>query len=559
MLHHLHIRDFVIVEHLALDLDVGMTALTGETGAGKSILIDALGLVLGERADTGLIRQGCSRTEVSAAFEVAEHEAIVAWLRDNQLDVGDGDCVLRRVVPREGRSRAFVNGTPVPVQQLSALGDLLVDVHGQHEHQSLLRPAAQLELLDGFAGTRGAAAQVRDLQRRWREERARLENLRDVSRGRAERIDLLSFQVQELEDLATTNDEMRQLEEEHRRLANAENLLATCHQALEMLTDGEDVSARGLLERSSAELEALCRLDQRLESPTTLLREAVIQVHEAGDELRRYVSGVELDPGRLQSVEQRIGLLHDLGRKHRVEPHELQERLDTLRAELESLQNSDVELGELEEAIDGTEKQYVEEAGQLSRQRHAAAAALSRDVTAAMQDLAMEGGEFSVQVDTDAEADPAPNGLDRVTFLVSANPGQALQPLNRVASGGELSRIGLAIQVITADSAPVPTLIFDEVDSGIGGGTAEIVGRLLRRLGDCRQVLCVTHLPQVAARAHNQLGVEKRSNDGATVAEILSLEGEGRVEELARMVGGKAITSKTLAHAREMIEQAQGT
>jgi DNA repair protein RecN (Recombination protein N) len=553
MLSHIFIKDLVIVSRLELDLGAGMTALTGETGAGKSILIDALGLALGEKADSSMIRAGCERAEVSASFDLGHCPAALAWLREQALDGGE-DCLLRRVLVRSGRARAFINGQAATNAQLQTLGDLLVDIHGQHAHQSLLRPAAQMGLLDGYGGLTEEAAgvaqsfqQFRALDRRWRE----LTSARDE---RAARIDLLSFQIGELDELALADGELEGLDAEQRRLANLGGLQGTTAALVDLLYDGEP-ALRDQLSHAAVELTGLTRLDPKLTETAELLEAATVQVEEAASNLRQYLDELDLDPARLAEVEARLGRIHELARKYRVLPEQLLETLETLRAELTELEQADADLGTLEHDRTAAREMFMAKANALSAARAEAAARLADTVTEAMQTLGMAGGRFEITVDIGDEASAGSQGLDRVGFLVSANPGQPLQPLAKVASGGELSRISLAIQVATAECGSVPTLVFDEVDVGIGGRVAEIVGRLLRRLGESRQVLCVTHLPQVAAQGHAQLRVAKQAIDGRTFTEITTLSAAERVDEVARMLGGAEITATTRAHAEEMLSR----
>ncbi|HKJ08692.1 MAG TPA: DNA repair protein RecN [Gammaproteobacteria bacterium] len=556
MLTHIHIRDFVIVDELDLELERGMTALTGETGAGKSILVDALGLVLGDRGDSSVIRHQAERAEISAAFELAEHPDARAWLQERDLDA-DGECQLRRIITREGRSRGYINGRPTPIQSLKELGNLLVDIHGQHEHQSLLRRDIQRQLLDDFGGLAQNVRAVSDAYRHWRRRRDELETLQNAEQDRSSRLDLLRFQARELEALALQESEYAELEEEHARLANAGRLLETCRQAVDTLYDSDEGSAHSLLSHAAGELAPLADIDPHLAGARELLDGAVIQLQEGVDELRGYLDRLDLDPARLQWVEDRIGDIHQLARKHRCEPADLPDLLERLRHELHTLEHADEHLVELRQAVDRATADYRRAAESLSRERHKAADKLNARVTEVMQGLGMPGGRFEVAVQRPSGERFTATGLDQIEFQVAANPGQPVMPLGKVASGGELSRISLAIQVIAAGSNHVPSLVFDEVDTGVGGGVAEVVGRKLRTLGDSHQVLCVTHLPQVAAQAHHHLQVSKLAGDESTRTRIRSLNGEERTDELARMLGGIEITASTRTHAREMIEQAQ--
>jgi DNA repair protein RecN (Recombination protein N) len=554
MLTHIAIRDLVIVSALELDLSAGMTALTGETGAGKSILIDALGLALGEKADAGMIRTGCERAEVTAGFDLARCPAARAWLAEQALDDGE-DCIIRRVLVREGRARAFINGSAASSAQLKALGDLLVDIHGQHAHQSLLRPAAQRALLDAYGGQLAEAAEVAELHRRWRELDTRWRTLTAARDQRAERMDLLRFQVQELSDINLADGELDALDAEQRRLANLGELQGTAAALVELLYDG-DGALRDQLGHAGSELAGLAAIDPKLADTAELIDAAAVQVAEAASNLRQYLDDLDMDPGRLAEVESRLSRIHDLARKYRILPAQLADTLAERQAELDGLAQDDQALGTLEADRAAAHRALLAAATALSAARRAAAARLGAAVTGFMQELGMGGGQFAVAVETGDDGSVGAHGLDAIAFQVSANPGQPLQPLAKVASGGELSRISLAIQVATAELGSIPTLVFDEVDVGIGGGVAEIVGRLLRRLGEARQALCVTHLPQVAAQAHRQLKVQKRAVDGQTYTEIAPLADTARVDEIARMLGGTEITATTRAHAAEMLRGA---
>jgi len=556
MLNRINIHDLVIVRTLDLDLVQGMTALTGETGAGKSILIDALGLALGDKADNNMIRSGASKAEISVNFEIAPDSAIAAWLEQHDL-ASDGECLLRRVLVRDGRSRAYINGTPTPLALLKELGEMLVDIHGQHAHQSLLQPAAQRQLLDEYAGLRKTARNLALLFQTWRSASDEYEALQKAGEDRANRLDYLRFQINELDDLVCTPESLRELEAEHTRLAHAERLLNDSSSVLALLSEN-DPSLLESLNQAAKKLSELGVLDPKLGEAREMLETAGIQIEEVASDLRHYQERVEIDPERLQRVDRQLGSLHDAARKHRVAPQELSGLLDTLRVEVEGLQQSDKRLLELERAAQEHEAAYFKAARKLGKARLKAAVVLSDTVSSSMQELGMQGGRFEIRCETHTDR-PAAHGLDRVDFLVAANPGQPMAPLAEVASGGELSRISLAVQVATVDCGEVPTLIFDEVDVGIGGAVAEIVGQLLRRLAGQRQVLCVTHLPQVASQAHQQLRVHKLSDGKTTETKIEPLDEKARVDEIARMLGGIDITQKTRRHANEMIQSAQKT
>ncbi len=555
MLTHLYIRDFAIIDQVELELAGGMTALTGETGAGKSILVDALGLVLGDRADSSVVRHDCERAEVSATFDVAALPAFLAWLNEQGIDVEE-DCILRRLITREGRSRGFINNHPVPMQTLQQAGGWLVDIHGQHEHQSLLRRDVQRELLDDFAGHGALCDQVTECYYQWQALNQKWQDLHHAAADREARLDLLRYQVRELDALNPSADEVAALEEEHTRLHHANRLLDTCQRALQTLYEDEN-SLSAQLGHTRQELEQLQRYDARLAAPLQLLNDAAIQLDEAAGELRDYAGSVDLDPRRLAEVENRMNELHDAGRKHRIEVAELADLHGRLREELAELENSDVQLESLQQDIEAAAQRFDKLAAKLSAGRNKAAKTLGTQVSKHIHELGMPGGRFAITLEARAAGEYSPHGMEQVEFQVSANPGQPLRPLTKVASGGELSRISLAIQVITARSVRVPTLVFDEVDVGIGGGIAEIVGKQLRTLGGSHQVLCVTHLPQVAALAHHHLQVSKEARGGQTFTVITPLSETARCEEIARMLGGLEITKQTRAHAKEMVKKAK--
>jgi DNA repair protein RecN (Recombination protein N) len=555
MLTHIHIKDLAIVSALELELDHGMTVLTGETGAGKSILIDALGLALGERADNGMIRAGSERAEITAAFDITTLPDVATWLSEQALDAGP-ECILRRVLVRDGRSRAFVNDSPISLQALQGLGELLVDIHGQHAHQSLLHRGCQRDLLDAYAVHHPLTEETARLYREMHDTGTRLEQLRGAARDRAAQLDLLSYQVAELANLQLAAGELEDLDEEHARLGNMGQLQESCAQALSLLYDTEG-SVQEQLARITGELGNISSLDSRLGSSLELLENALIQVEEATSDLRQYAEGLELNPQRLQQVEQRLGEIHDLARKYRVKPDELGVKLEQLRNELDELENADSHLVQLEALYIRLKADYHTQAKALGKSRRKHARRLEQSITEGIRSLGMPEGQFGVDIRPLAEGEESTHGMEQISFLVSANPGQPQQPLAKVASGGELSRISLAIQVATIRCGRIPTLIFDEVDTGIGGGTAEIVGQLLRRLGENRQVLCVTHLPQVAAQGHRHLQVQKQTDGKSTHTHVQSLDEDARVREIARMLGGIEITQQTLAHAREMVALSQ--
>jgi DNA repair protein RecN (Recombination protein N) len=552
MLTHIHVRNLAIVDEIEVELTTGMTTLTGETGAGKSILVDALGLVLGDRADTAVIRQGCERAEISAGFDIQEFPAASDWLAEQELD-RDGECQLRRIINREGRTRGYINGQAVPMQSLRELGEQLVDIHGQHEHQSLLRSHVQQQLLDSFGGHQSLLEKLTACYSEWKTVHSELHSVFANTTDRDARLDLLRYQRQELESLGLSAEDVRNIDAEHARQANAGRLLESSRRGLDRLDADEGQSASSLVNQTLDELGELAGLDSGLEEATQLLSEAAVLIKESADSLRHYTERLDLDPERLQWLEQRIGILHDLARKHRCSPEDLPLIKTKICKELDSIEHADEHREALQARLATLEQDYLDTARQLTAKRTRAAKAFSQQITDAMQTLGMAGGIFTIRIKPRSGKTFSSQGVDDIDFMVSANPGQPVQPLIKVASGGELSRISLSIQVISASSETIPTLIFDEVDSGIGGGVAEIVGQKLRALGNDRQVLCVTHLPQVAALAHQQMQVTKLSSKDTTRTRIRHLNEEERIDELARMLGGIKITQQTREHAREML------
>ncbi|MDN3518354.1 DNA repair protein RecN [Aquisalimonas lutea] len=557
MLIHLHVRDFTIVDELELDFHSGMTTLTGETGAGKSILLDALGLALGDRASADVVRPQADRTEISATFDVDTLPDCVAWLEEQDL-ADDSDCILRRVVQSNGRSKAFINGRPVPLQQLRELGAFLVDIHGQHEHQSLMRRDVQRAIVDAHAGNATLLQEVQRLHQEIGEcERAR-EALRGGFEDQESRREILAYQTSELEALDLTPEGLDALNAEHRRLANAGTLLESGQRLLQMLYE-DDQAAQSVLGQALRELDDLLDKEPALEAVHEQISGAQAQLQEGVSVLRNYLDGLEIDPARLAELEERIGTLSDLARKHQVAEEELADVHERLAAELRELDNSGERLAELEQQHRALLEDYHRRAAELRERRQAAAADLAEGVTGQLAELGMAGAAFSIQVSPRDEGRPSPHGLDDISFQVRTNAGQPYGPLNRIASGGELSRLSLAIQVAATGSTRIPTLIFDEADAGIGGGIAEVVGRQLRSLAGHHQVLCVTHLPQVASQAHHHLQVYKRSEDERTATTVAPLDRDQRIQEVARMLGGMELTRATMDHAAEMLEKAEST
>ncbi|MCU7849872.1 MAG: DNA repair protein RecN [Candidatus Thiodiazotropha sp. (ex Lucinoma kastoroae)] len=554
MLIQLQIRNLAIVSSMELELLDGLSALTGETGAGKSILIDALGLALGERADNGMIRAGSERAEVTAVFDLIGQPAASDWLKAQQLDETD-ECILRRSLNREGRSRAFINGRTVPLQQLQVLGNLLVEIHGQHAHQSLIKSTHQRYLLDAYGGQLELARQLAQQFQQYQGDLARLNSLTAAADERASRLDLLRYQMNELNGLNLTLEELITLEQDHKRMSHLEQLHDGCSDIINGL-DEERHSLRGQLSRYVESLNQAKQLDEALTEPTEMLDSALIQVDESIAYLRNYLSDLEIDPAGLQRLEERMSAIHDVARKYRVKPEQLMEKLQGIESELDQLENADVALVDMTSQVEKQRETYLQLGTHLSSQRQATAKRLGKEISLAMQKLGMPGGKFAVSLNALEIEQAGANGLEQVEFQVSANPGMPLQPLSKVASGGELSRISLAIQVATIRCGSTPTLVFDEVDVGIGGGVAERVGQLLRILAADRQILCVTHLPQVAAQAMYHFQVQKTTQKQMTRTAIARLRDEERIHEIARMLGGVQITEQTLAHAQEMVNLA---
>ncbi|WP_175665280.1 DNA repair protein RecN [Burkholderia ambifaria] len=547
MLRHLSIRDFVIVAALDLEFDSGFTVFSGETGAGKSILIDALALALGERADASVVRAGCSRADITAEF--TPHDRVARWLDEHAFDAED-TVMLRRVIDANGRSRAFINGTSATLAQLRELGEMLVDIHGQHAHQLLMRPDAQRELFDTHAGLVADAANVARAWRVWRDATQAIDAAKAHERELQLEREKLAWQLAELDKLAPQPGEWDEVGSEHKRLSHSANLIAGVQGALNALSEADDAMLQQLGAIVS-KLRNLADYDTALGDALASLEPAEIQLQEAVYSLSHYAQRLDLDPARLAQVEARLDALHTTARKFRLPPGTLHEEHAARRAQLAAL-DAAADLGALEAAQAKAWETYLADAKHLSKARTQAAKALGTAVTAGMQELSMAGGSFEVALVP--LADGGPHGLEQVEFRVAGHPGVPLRPLAKVASGGELARISLALAVIASAASPTPTLIFDEVDTGIGGGVAEVVGRLLHQLGRDRQVLCVTHLPQVAARGDHHYQVAKGADDrGGTVSSVIPLDKASRVEEVARMLGGLEITATTRKHAKEML------
>jgi len=546
----LTVNNYTLVERLEVDFQAGMTAITGETGAGKSLVLDALGMALGDRADSDRIRLPANKAEIAAVFDISRNPEATAWLQGNDFDP-EPEVLLRRLFTREGRSKGFINGQPATMQQLQQLGEELIDIHSQHEHQSLLKRDTHRRLLDAFGGHEDLASAVAQHYRNWQRQAAKLEALESRADDISARRDLLRFQVEELDSLALTPDEVPKLEKEQHLLANAEHILRDSHQLLALCCESESADLASLLNRALHLLQGMPEKPGRLAEAEVLLDSALIQVQEAGSEIRHHIDSFELEPERLQEVEQRLSAVYQLSRKHRVKPVELCDLHRQLAQELEELSGGEESLEALRRQVKASAATLEDHCSRLSRARQQAADRFAAAVNGQLAALAMAGSSLTTCLT--ATETPTVTGGETVEFLISTNPGQPHKPLARIASGGELSRISLAIQVVAAEHSQIPTLVFDEVDVGIGGAVAEVVGLMLRKLGHNGQVICVTHLPQVASCAHHQMTVSKTSDGNQAESTIRPLASVERVEEIARMLGGTRITAQTRAHAEEML------
>lgn len=551
MLAQLTISNFAIVRELEIDFQRGMTAITGETGAGKSIAIDALGLCLGGRAEADMVRQGAARADICARFSLKDTPSAQRWLTDNQLDDGN-ECLLRRVISSDGRSRGFINGTAVPLSQLRDLGQALIQIHGQHAHQLLLKPEHQKTLLDAYAGELLLMQNMAQHYRQWHQSCRALAQHQQLAQEREARRELLQYQLKELNEFAPVSGEYEQIDEEYKRLANSGQLLSTSQQALLMLADGEENNLQSQLYTARQLMTELMEMDDKLSGVSVMLEEAAIQISEASDELRHYCDRLDLDPNRLHELEQRLSRQISLARKHHLAPEELPVFHQQLLAEQQLLDQQESDQDELSAAVSVHYAAALSCAQQLHARRTHFANELSGLITDSMHTLSMPHGRFSIEIQFNPDHLTA-EGADRIDFRVSTNPGQPVQPLGKVASGGELSRIALAIQVITARKMDTPALIFDEVDVGISGPTAAVVGKMLRQLGESTQVMCVTHLPQVAGCGHQHFYVSKETDGAMTETHMQPLDKRARLQELARLLGGSEVTRNTLANAKELL------
>ena len=555
MLTQLTVHNFAIVKELDIELHNGMTTITGETGAGKSIAIDALSLCLGSRGEAAMVRPDCARADISAQFNLTNNPAARQFLKEQDLEL-DSECIIRRTISSEGRSRGYINGSAVPLAQLKGLGQLLINIHGQHAHQGLIRQDNQLQLLDNYAGHRELLDQVKLSYRHWQSLNRELQKLQQQQLQNQAKQQLLEYQVVELDQFNLQPGEYEQIEQDHSRLANGEELQHKCHALLQQLSDGDEYSIESSLNSAVSSMENLTDMDQQLSPLLEMLNEALIQLQESSSELRSYGEALELDPATLAELDERLSQAMQLARKHNTLPQQLPDLHQQLRQELKQISSCDERIEEIQQQLVDAEAAYFQSAQVVSQSRQQQADKLAKQITKSMRKLGMEHGQLAIQVSPLTGQPITPLGQDQVEFVVSANPGQPLQPLHKVASGGELSRISLAIQVITAKKITTPTLIFDEVDVGISGPTAATVGKLLRELGASTQVLCVTHLPQVAGCGHQQLQVEKQTDGKSTHTDMRPLNRKNRIKELARLLGGNSISDNTLANAEELLLEA---
>ena len=558
MLAHLSISNFAVVKQLSVHLENGLTAITGETGAGKSIAIDALSLCLGERADANAVRKGSTKAEIIAHFSLNGNVAAKTFLDKHELtsDEDENSCFIRRVISKEGRSKAFINGVPASLQQLKGLGQFLLAIHGQNTHLQLLKEDHQRELVDSYAQHDDILDNVKDAYSQWRDKQRTLKRLQDQAQQREDRLQLLTYQVRELDEFAIEEGEFEELETEHKRLSNGQSLLEQAQTSVYNLYENDEGNALSVIQSSIERLGELETHDASLTPIIALLNDASIQIEEAAGELRSYCDHLEIDPLRLQQVEARYAKAMDLARKHNVMPEALYKHHQELTTEFTSLSEQDTLLGTLEGEVAKAREDYLQTTKGLSESRQQAAIKLGQDIEAQIRQMNMPHAKVDIQIQYDEFKKPVSTGLDTVEFKVSTNPGQDADKLEKVVSGGELSRIGLAIQVIASDHNATPTMIFDEVDTGISGPTASIVGGLLRKLGKQSQVMCVTHLPQVAAQAHNQLFVTKLTDGESTETQMLALTKQDRIDELARLLAGDKITKSALANAKELLKSA---
>lgn len=556
MLNELKITNFAIAESLDIEFQTGFSAITGETGAGKSIMIDALALALGARADSAMVGSKGDKAQIIADFDISNNEGAQRWLEEKSLDT-DGECILRRVLGKDGKSRAFINGMPSPLQDIKSLAEQLINIHSQHQHQQLLKKESHRELLDAFCAHQSLVKNTVDCFKQWQATQKQLKELEGNQSTRLARIEFLEFQLDELDKLALEENEYQYLSDEHQKLANIDQDLLQANEALNLLSDAESMSIRDALYKTQQIFQQLSQKHLALRPNLESIDAAIIQIEESSRDLAHYLEHLENDPERLSEIDERLSKTHQLARKHHIKAEELYAFHQKLQEELDSLKNSDVSLSHLSKQSQTLQEQYVKQANTLSKKRKQAAKQLEQAINGKFHELGMEHAKIIVELRTLDISEASAFGLDDIELLISTNPGQPAQSLHKIASGGELSRISLAIQVNFAEKASLPCLIFDEVDVGIGGATAEVVGRLLRQLSRHSQIICVTHLAQVAAHAHQQFKIHKHSDASKTVTQVFKLKQKERVEEIARMMSGAELTQKSQSHARELLSLAQ--
>ncbi len=551
MLRQLVINDLAVIDSLNIDFNSGMTVLTGETGAGKSILLDALGLILGNRADANLIRGGSDKTDITAIFSISNNPDITARLSEMEIE-SDDELFIRRTISKDGRSRAYLNNTPVPIQTLKEVGENLIDIHGQHAHQSLSRPKVQRELLDQFGQYDDLLKNVTDTFQDWKQVNLQLLNFRTDGEDFEARLTLLKYQIEELEQLAIGETEHAELSEEQKRQSHSQRLLESCKNILSDLSESES-AINDRLSQHHREIIELSLIDNTLENISNLLDGATIQLDEAAHELKSYVDRFDIDAEQMSTIENRLDKFHDLARKHKVKPEALPEHLNFLTAQLNQLEGGQEQHEQLQQQKVGLTERYIKLAKQLSKKRCDASNIISEAITEKMHELGI-AGKFNIDVEKIEDETPHQFGMDKISFLVSTNQGQPLRPLTKVASGGELSRLSLAIQIIGSKDNGVPTMIFDEVDAGISGGIAEVVGKLLHSLAEHRQIFCVTHLAQVASCGHHHCRVSKTTKNNETYTQVVTLDQNQRIDEIARLLAGMEVTNESRANAAQMLE-----
>ena len=553
MLQTLVIKNFTLVEHLEVDFNNGMTALTGETGAGKSLVVDALAMALGDRADTNQVRRAADKCEISAIFDIRQVSLAKSWLKAHDFDNQENDCVIRRMLTKDGRSRGYINGQSATMQQLREIGETLIDIHNQHEHQSLLRRETHRLILDNFANCNELSINIKRFHQEWIRAKKELEKLKNTNIGLISSKDFLSFQLQELNEMNISEGELQSLEEEQICLANSESIISDCNRMLQLYSEAEECNLEKLLNESIQILQKIPAKSESLEEAHRSLVSAQIEIQESGREIQQYLNNFNSDPEALHKIENKLTEIYHLARKYKISPENLYSKKKSIESELKKLSVSHDEESRLNQQTKKLFAEYSLAAKKLSEIRTKASIKISSDIEKQLKLLSMTGAQFNVNLEPIKNNDLGGRGQEEVEFLISTNPGEPCKPLARIASGGELSRISLAIQAIAAKNSSIPTLVFDEVDVGIGGATADIVGSILRDLGGLGQILCITHQPQVASKAHNHMRVSKNTIENLTFSNIVTLNDSEKLNEIARMLGGIDITEATLDHAKEML------